>query len=90
MVLTPFLIGARLCETASDEDGIEHDGVYRGTNQLQPERIDVYFNEVGYREPEPLGSLFRLDDFFIGQSGASNNWAKGRTYFPAPRSFYRV
>lgn len=26
----------------------------------------------------PLGSLFRPDNFVFGQSGAGNNWAKGR------------
>jgi tubulin beta len=28
----------------------------------------------------PLGSLFRPDNFVFGQSGAGNNWAKGRMY----------
>lgn len=28
----------------------------------------------------PLGSLFRPDNFVFGQSGAGNNWAKGRKY----------
>jgi len=26
----------------------------------------------------PLGTLFRPDNFVFGQSGAGNNWAKGR------------
>ena len=26
----------------------------------------------------PLGGLFRPDNFVFGQSGAGNNWAKGR------------
>ena len=29
----------------------------------------------------PLGSLFRPDNFVFGQSGAGNNWAKGRELF---------
>ena len=106
---TPFLIGAKFWETVSDEHGIEPDGVYKGTNELQLERINVYYNEVGSNkyvprailvdlEPGtmdsvrsgPLGSLFRPDNFVFGQSGAGNNWAKGRTCFSAPCDFYRV
>jgi tubulin beta len=30
----------------------------------------------------PLGSLFRPDNFVFGQSGAGNNWAKGRECLP--------
>ena len=41
-----LLIGAKLCETVSDEHGIEHNGVYRGTKELQFERIKVYHNEL--------------------------------------------
>jgi tubulin beta len=28
----------------------------------------------------PLGGLFRPDNFVFGQSGAGNNWAKGREF----------
>ena len=28
----------------------------------------------------PLGGLFRPDNFVFGQSGAGNNWAKGRKF----------
>ena len=28
----------------------------------------------------PFGQLFRPDNFVFGQSGAGNNWAKGRKY----------
>ena len=37
----------------------------------------------------PLGNLFRPDNFVFGQSGAGNNWAKGRTSIPSffPLSF---
>lgn len=31
----------------------------------------------------PLGGLFRPDNFVFGQSGAGNNWAKGRELFLA-------
>jgi tubulin beta len=79
--------------------------MYRGTNDIQLERIAVYYNETGANkyvprailvdlEPGtmdsirsgPLGSLFRPDNFVFGQSGAGNNWAKGRK-FPPPFFF---
>ena len=81
----------------SDEHGIERDGLYKGNNDMQLERISVYYNEIGSNkyvpravlvdlEPGtmdsvrsgPLGGLFRPDNFIFGQSGAGNNWAKGR------------
>jgi tubulin beta len=92
--------GAKFWEVVSDEHGIERDGIYKGTNDLQLERINVYYNEVASNkyvpravlidlEPGtmdslrsgPLGSLFRPDNFVFGQSGAGNNWAKGREYY---------
>jgi len=91
--------GAKFWEVVSDEHGIEKDGLYKGTNDMQLERISVYYNEIGSNkyvpravlvdlEPGtmdsvrsgPLGGLFRPDNFIFGQSGAGNNWAKGRTY----------
>jgi tubulin beta len=74
----------------SDEPGIERDG--EETNDMQLERISVYYNEIGSNkavpravlEPGtmdsvrsgPLGGLFRLDNFIFGQSGVGTNWAK--------------
>jgi tubulin beta len=76
-----FSVGAKFWEVVSDEHGIERDGLYKGNNDLQLERISVYYN--GYngankyvpravlvdREPWtlPLG-VFRPDDFVFGQS----------------------
>ena len=93
------LSGAKFWEVVSDEHGIDRDGLYKGTNDLQLERINVYYNEVGANkyvpravlvdvEPGtmdsvrsgPLGNLFRPDNFVFGQSGAGNNWAKGREF----------
>lgn len=95
--LNALLLGAKFWEVVSEEHGIERDGQYKGTNDLQLERISVYYNETGGNkyvpravlvdlEPGtmdsvrsgPLGSLFRPDNFVFGQSGAGNNWAKGR------------
>ena len=89
--------GVKFWEVVSDEHGIERDGLYKGNNDLQLERISVYYNEIGANkyvprailvdlEPGtmdairsgPLGGLFRPDNFVFGQSGAGNNWAKGR------------
>lgn len=89
--------GAKFWEVVSEEHGIDNDGLYKGTSDLQLERISVYYNETGGNkyvpravlvdlEPGtmdsvrsgPLGGLFRPDNFVFGQSGAGNNWAKGR------------
>ena len=91
----------------SDEHGIERDGLYKGTNDMQLERISVYYNEIGSNkyvpravlvdlEPGtmdsvrsgPLGGLFRPDNFIFGQSGAGNNWAKGRKLVSTPIGMY--
>lgn len=90
----------------SDEHGIERDGLYKGNNDMQLERISVYYNEIGSNkyvpravlvdlEPGtmdsvrsgPLGGLFRPDNFIFGQSGAGNNWAKGRKSFLTQRKY---
>merc|ERR1712128_177525 len=39
-------IGAKFWEILSDEHGIDPDGSYIGTSELQMERIDVYFNQA--------------------------------------------
>ncbi|KAJ7923184.1 hypothetical protein B0H13DRAFT_2316714 [Mycena leptocephala] len=43
-----IFLAARFWEV-SDEHGIGPDGVYRGDNNLQLERISVYYNEIGGR-----------------------------------------
>jgi tubulin beta len=92
-------VGVKFWEVVSDEHGIERDGLYKGTNDLQLERISVYYNEIGANkyvprailvdlEPGtmdavrtgPHGGLFRPDNYVFGQSGAGNNWAKGREW----------
>src|SRR5882762_3127095 len=100
-------IGAKFWEVVSDEHGIDKDGLYKGSNDLQLERISVYYNEIGANkyvpravlvdlEPGtmdsvrsgPLGHLFRPDNFVFGQSGAGNNWAKGREYLANNKGIY--
>lgn len=105
-----FCLGAKFWEVVSEEHGIERDGMYKGTSDLQLERISVYYNEIGSNkyvpravlidlEPGtmdsvrsgPLGSLFRPDNFVFGQSGAGNNWAKGREFrYPSISILLRI
>lgn len=80
----------------SFEHGIQPDGKFGGTSDLQLEKINVYFKEASNNNYVPravlvdlepgtmdavrssqFGSLFHPDNFIYGQSGASNNWAKG-------------
>ncbi|KIM51634.1 hypothetical protein SCLCIDRAFT_622987 [Scleroderma citrinum Foug A] len=39
--------GAKFWEAVSDEHGIERDGLYKGTNDVQLRCISVYYNEIG-------------------------------------------
>jgi tubulin beta len=39
-------IGAAFWQTISGEHGLDSNGVYNGTSELQLERMSVYFNEV--------------------------------------------
>ncbi|THH32742.1 hypothetical protein EUX98_g1426 [Antrodiella citrinella] len=54
-------IGAKFWEVVSDEHGIDHDGMYKGTNDLQLERINVYYNEVGANKYVPRAVLVDLE-----------------------------
>ena len=65
-LLTKFLqcgnqIGAKFWEVLSDEHGINRDGLYTGTNDLQLERINVYYNEVGSNKYVPRAVLVDLE-----------------------------
>lgn len=42
-------IGAAFWQTISGEHGLDSNGVYNGTSELQLERMNVYFNEVRHR-----------------------------------------
>ncbi|KAK7681786.1 hypothetical protein QCA50_015133 [Cerrena zonata] len=54
-------IGAKFWEVVSDEHGIDRDGMYKGTNDLQLERINVYYNEVGANKYVPRAVLIDLE-----------------------------
>ncbi|PIL32549.1 hypothetical protein GSI_05252 [Ganoderma sinense ZZ0214-1] len=54
-------IGAKFWEVVSDEHGIESDGLYKGNNDLQLERINVYYNEVGANKYVPRAVLVDLE-----------------------------
>ncbi|KAF5347803.1 hypothetical protein D9756_010271 [Leucocoprinus leucothites] len=54
-------IGAKFWEVVSDEHGIERDGLYKGNNDLQLERISVYYNEIGANKYVPRAVLVDLE-----------------------------
>ncbi|KAB5588553.1 Zinc finger protein [Ceratobasidium theobromae] len=54
-------IGAKFWEVVSDEHGIDRDGTYKGTNDLQLECIDVYYNKVGDNKYVPRAVLVDLE-----------------------------
>jgi len=54
-------IGAKFWEVVSEEHGIESDGLYKGTNDLQLERISVYYNEIGANKYVPRAVLVDLE-----------------------------
>lgn len=51
-----------------------------GSNKYVPRAVlvDLEPGTMDSVRSGPLGSLFRPDNFVFGQSGAGNNWAKGR------------
>ncbi|KAG1889233.1 tubulin beta chain [Suillus subluteus] len=54
-------IGAKFWEVVSDEHGIERDGLYKGTNDMQLERISVYYNDIGSNKYVPRAVLVDLE-----------------------------
>jgi len=51
-----------------------------GANKYVPRAVlvDLEPGTMDSVRSGPLGGLFRPDNFVFGQSGAGNNWAKGR------------
>jgi len=54
-------IGAKFWEFISDEHGIDPSGAYVGSNVLQRERINVYYNEVSTGKYVPRAVLVDLE-----------------------------
>ncbi|KAE9383711.1 beta-tubulin 1 tubb1 [Gymnopus androsaceus JB14] len=54
-------IGVKFWEVMSDEHGIEPDGLYKGNNNLQLERISVYYTEMGANKYVPCAVLVDLE-----------------------------
>ncbi|KAK4702124.1 tubulin beta, partial [Phenoliferia sp. Uapishka_3] len=54
-------IGSKFWETISEEHGIDGTGQYKGTSDLQLERISVYFNEAGSNKYVPRAVLVDLE-----------------------------
>ena len=64
---------------------LQHISVYYneiGSNKYVPRAVLVALEPrtMDSVRSGPLGGLFLPDNFIFGQSGAGNNWAKGRTY----------
>jgi len=48
-------------EVVSDEHGVQPDGTYKGTSDVQLERINVYYNEAGSGKYVPRAVLIDLE-----------------------------
>jgi len=61
-----------------------------GANKYVPRAVlvDLEPGTMDSIRSGPLGSLFRPDNFIFGQSGAGNNWAKGRKFYSSSTCFY--
>jgi len=54
-------IGAKFWEVISDEHGIQQDGTYKGEDDLQLERINVYYTEASSRKYVPRAVVVDLE-----------------------------
>jgi len=54
-------IGSKFWEVICDEHGIDQTGAYKGTNDDQLDKINVYFNEVGGSKYVPRAVLVDLE-----------------------------
>jgi hypothetical protein len=94
-VLIPFsfsCLGAEFWEVVSEEHGIERDGMYKGTSDLQLEHISVHYNEIRANKYVPRAVSIDLEPGTMDlvrsgplgglfcpdnlKSGAGNNWVK--------------
>ncbi|KAJ5071629.1 tubulin beta chain [Anaeramoeba ignava] len=65
-------IGTRFWEDVCGEHGISHSGIYEGDNELQLERVNVYFNEATGGKYVPRSILVDLE------SGTMDNIRSGK------------
>lgn len=54
-------IGSKFWEVISEEHGIDQTGKYAGDNDVQLERVDVYFNEASGGKYVPRSILVDLE-----------------------------
>ncbi|XP_068214716.1 tubulin beta chain-like isoform X2 [Palaemon carinicauda] len=54
-------IGSKFWEVTSDEHGIDPEGVYNGSHEIQLERINVYYNEASGGKYVPRAVLVDLE-----------------------------
>ncbi|KAM3955045.1 tubulin beta-1 chain [Aphomia sociella] len=54
-------IGSKFWEVISDEHGIDDNGIYKGENPLQAERLNVYYNEASSGKYVPRAVLVDLE-----------------------------
>mmetsp|Transcript_5394 Transcript_5394/g.16503 ORF Transcript_5394/g.16503 Transcript_5394/m.16503 type:complete len:464 (+) Transcript_5394:141-1532(+) len=64
-------IGLKFWETISQEHGLDHKGIYQGDNELQLERMNVYFTEAAGARFVPRGVLVDLEPGVIDSVRAS-------------------
>jgi len=72
-------IGSKFWEVVSDEHGIDKDGQYIGNNQLQLDRISVYYNEVNHQKYVPRAVLVDLES---GTMNAIRSSSLGHLFRP--------
>ena len=60
-LISLLFTGVKFWEVVSDEHGLDNDGNYKGNNDLQLERISVYYNEAGTNKYVPRAVLVDLE-----------------------------
>lgn len=61
IIIINFWCNSQFWEIISDEHGIDPNGMYHGDNDLQLERIDVYYNEANNSKYVPRAVLIDLE-----------------------------
>merc|ERR1712126_226470 len=68
-------IGAKFWEIISDEHGIDPNGAYNGTSELQMERIEVYYNEAMGLSPEAKARGDSPDSSMLTSGSWRSTWS---------------